>query len=25
VHREEIYQRIKGESDAAASDESGEH
>jgi carbon storage regulator len=25
VHREEIYQRIKGESDAAASDEPGEH
>lgn len=25
VHREEIYQRIKGEHDAAASDESEEH
>ncbi|MDO1530290.1 carbon storage regulator CsrA [Fulvimonas sp. R45] len=25
VHREEIYQRIKGENDGGASDESGEH
>jgi carbon storage regulator len=25
VHREEIYQRIKGENDAATSDDSGEH